>query len=73
MDVTPTLLYLAGLKVPEGLDGAVLTQAFDAAHVAGRPVETTFALSSEGRDEGSPYSREEEAMIEESLRGLGYL
>jgi hypothetical protein len=25
------------------------------------------------RDEASPYSAEEEAMIEESLRGLGYL
>jgi hypothetical protein len=31
------------------------------------------ALSSGERDESSPYSEEEEAVIEESLRGLGYL
>ncbi len=72
-DVTPTLLYLAGLKVPEGLDGNVLTGAFESHHLEERPIETTAPPSSEGRDESSPYSEEEEAMIEESLRGLGYL
>jgi predicted AlkP superfamily phosphohydrolase/phosphomutase len=73
MDVMPTLLYQAGLKVPEGLDGRVLTPAFDAALLAERPVATTAALSSADKDETSPYSQEEEALIEESLRGLGYL
>jgi hypothetical protein len=73
LDVTPTVLYLAGLKVPEGLDGAVLTDAFDAEHLKKRPIETTPRLSSGARDDASPYSEEEEAIIEESLRGLGYL
>ncbi|MDQ3983335.1 MAG: alkaline phosphatase family protein [Actinomycetota bacterium] len=73
LDVTPTLLYQARLKVPEGLDGRVLTPAFDAALLSERPVATTAALSSADRDEASPYSQEEEALIEESLRGLGYL
>lgn len=72
-DVTPTLLYLAGLKVPEGLDGNVLTGAFDDARIESRPIEWTAPPTSGGRDESSPYSDEEEAMIEESLRGLGYL
>lgn len=72
-DVTPTLLYLAGLKVPGGLDGTVLTDAFDQAHLKAKPVELIAPPSSERRDETSPYSDEEEAMIEESLRGLGYL
>jgi predicted AlkP superfamily phosphohydrolase/phosphomutase len=73
LDVTPTLLYMAGLKVPEGLDGRVLEDAFTPSHLQDRPVETTAALSSRQRDESSPYSAEEEAQIEESLRGLGYL
>jgi predicted AlkP superfamily phosphohydrolase/phosphomutase len=73
MDVTPTLLYLAGLAVPEGLDGGVLADAFEPQALRDRPIETTSPLSSVGGDEASPYSPEEEAIIEESLRGLGYL
>ena len=72
-DVMPTLLYQAGLKVPAGLDGDVLTDAFSETYLADRPIETTAPLSSSDKDETSPYSDEEEALIEESLRGLGYL
>ena len=73
MDVMPTLLYQAGLAVPEGLDGNVLAAAFEPGALEDRPVASTAALSSADKDETSPYSQEEEALIEESLRGLGYL
>jgi predicted AlkP superfamily phosphohydrolase/phosphomutase len=73
MDVTPTLLYLAGLAVPEGLDGRVLVGAFQPGHLDAHPVRTTAAAGSRPRDEQSPYSEDEEAVIEESLKGLGYL
>lgn len=73
MDVLPTLLYQAGLKVPDGLDGGVIEAAFDPAHLRDNPPGTTSPLSSASKDEASPYTEEEEAMIEESLRGLGYL
>ena len=73
MDVTPTLLYLAGLGVPEGLDGSVLEDAFTPDALKSQPVEHAAPLSSSAKDESSPYSAEEEAIIEESLRGLGYL
>jgi predicted AlkP superfamily phosphohydrolase/phosphomutase len=73
MDVTPTLLYLAGLSVPAELDGTVLKDALTADALRNRPVKTTTPLSSSSKDEASPYSAEEEAIIEESLRGLGYL
>jgi predicted AlkP superfamily phosphohydrolase/phosphomutase len=73
LDVTPTLLYMASLKPPEGLDGSVLTAAFTSDHLRNLPLETVAAISSGVRDKDSPYSEEEEAVIEESLRGLGYL
>ncbi len=75
MDVTPTVLHLAGLAVPEGLDGRVIEEALAPEALTRRPVRTTSPPAPPGSDRGddSPYSREEEAMIEESLRGLGYL
>jgi predicted AlkP superfamily phosphohydrolase/phosphomutase len=73
MDVTPTLLYLAGLKVPEGLDGDVMRGAFDDAHMQTNPVATMPTSASDRAAEDSPYTAEEEAEIEESLRGLGYI
>jgi predicted AlkP superfamily phosphohydrolase/phosphomutase len=73
LDVTPTLLYMAGLGVSEGLEGRVVTEAFEDATLVKQPVVMTPPLSSGERDETSPYSDEEEAEIEEALRGLGYL
>ena len=65
-------IYIAGLKIPEHLDGGVI-EAFEPGHFEDQPIGTMPALSSGERDESSPYSEEEEAVIEESLRGLGYL
>jgi predicted AlkP superfamily phosphohydrolase/phosphomutase len=73
IDVTPTLLYLAGLPVPSGLDGGVIESAFSAEHLESHPIQEGAPAQSSGGDEASPYSAEEEALIEESLRGLGYL
>jgi hypothetical protein len=64
---------MAGLGVSEGLEGRVVTEAFEAATLVKQPVVMTSPLSSGERDETSPYSDEEEAEIEEALRGLGYL
>ena len=74
-DITPTALYLAGLKLPAGLDGKVLTDLLPADLTGSRPVqveEMELPLAGEGA-EASPYSTAEEAEIEESLRNLGYL
>ena len=73
LDVTPTLLYLAGLKVPEGLDGSVLTGAFNDDHLNSNPVQMTDPVGPAQRDDSSPYSEEEEKVIEETLKGLGYI
>jgi len=73
-DMTPTALYLAGLKVPE-MDGRVLAELLPPSKIEGRPVEIEamdLPLAGEGVA-ATPYSAEEEAQIEESLKNLGYL
>jgi predicted AlkP superfamily phosphohydrolase/phosphomutase len=74
-DVTPTALYLAGLKLPTGLDGKVLTDLLPGDMTSSRPVQVeAMELPNAGEGaEASPYSAAEEAEIEESLRNLGYL
>ncbi len=72
-DVTPTALYLAGLALPP-MDGKVMDCLPPEMLAARHPVTTDIDLASAGAGaEASPYSEKEEAMIEESLRNLGYL
>ena len=73
-DIAPTALYLAGCSLPE-MDGKVLTDHLPSDLLAARPVEIgPMDLPAAGAGaEASPYSAEEEAQIEESLRNLGYL
>ncbi|HYN36550.1 MAG TPA: alkaline phosphatase family protein [Actinomycetota bacterium] len=73
-DIMPTALYLADLKIPEGLDGKVLTEALPGfeAHRPIRIEKMELPLAGDGAV-ATPYSEEEEAQIEESLRNLGYL
>ena len=73
-DVMPTTLYLCGLTVPD-VDGRVLTEFLPGEMLADQPVriqEMDLPLAGQGAEAG-PYSPEEEAQIEESLRNLGYL
>ncbi|MGH2755014.1 MAG: alkaline phosphatase family protein [Actinomycetota bacterium] len=74
-DVTPTALYLAGLKVPESCDGRVLVDFLPREMTKERPpvIEAMDLPLAGSGVESSPYSAEEEAEIEESLRNLGYL
>ena len=72
LDVTPTLLYQAGLAVTTGLDGEVLKEAFEPNHFDSNPITWTDPPTHSGDGE-SPYSAEEEQQIEDALRGLGYL
>jgi hypothetical protein len=72
--MAPTALYLAGLKLPE-MDGEVLLDFLPESMTADRPVEVEdmdLPLAGAGST-ASPYSADEEAQIEESLRNLGYL
>ena len=74
IDIMPTALYLAGLKLPK-LDGAVMSDALPSGWLEEQPVRIEamdLPLAGEGAA-ATPYSAEEEAQIEESLRNLGYL
>ena len=73
-DITPTALYLAGLAIPQ-VDGRVITEALSDELLAQRPIDQKvmdLPLAGAGAAE-TPYSPEEAAQIEESLRNLGYL
>jgi predicted AlkP superfamily phosphohydrolase/phosphomutase len=48
-DIAPTVLYLAGSPVPDGLDGQVLLSAFDEAFVANQPPAYTLPITNGAR------------------------
>ncbi len=77
LDITPTVLYLAGLPVPEDSDGRVLSEAiapgfrerFPETRVATYEV-SPFRIDAAQRSEAVA---EAEAAIVENLRSLGYI
>jgi predicted AlkP superfamily phosphohydrolase/phosphomutase len=73
MDVAPTVLYLMGLPVPEEMDGKVLKSIFTEDFLSENQVRYTSEEPTHG-DEGpvAVYSADEEGIIAERLRGLGY-
>jgi predicted AlkP superfamily phosphohydrolase/phosphomutase len=72
-DVTPTILYLMGLPVPSDMDGRVLTDVLEHELLSSRPVETTPAEETGAEGERLAYTQEDEGIIAERLRGLGYV
>ncbi len=72
VDVLPTTFHLASLPVPRDLDGRVVEEVLSA-EVAARPVSSIDAPPKHVSPADYPFSKEEEAAIEEQLRGLGYV
>jgi predicted AlkP superfamily phosphohydrolase/phosphomutase len=73
MDLTPTILYSLGVPIPRNMDGSIIREAFEEAYLKdNQPV-----YIGEGQEEYSKretsYSDEDNAIIEERLRGLGYI
>jgi hypothetical protein len=71
-DLVPTVMYLAGLPVPEGLDGSVIEELAADEFRSSHPI---CSSSSEQRDQASSadFTNSEEQQVEEKLRSLGYL
>ncbi|RPJ63486.1 MAG: hypothetical protein EHM23_01760 [Acidobacteria bacterium] len=77
-DIAPTALHLMGLPVPSDMDGRILTEIFSSQYNRSRPVayeEPRGFWPNPVRPEFSSnaMSAEDEAIIENQLRSLGYL
>jgi predicted AlkP superfamily phosphohydrolase/phosphomutase len=71
MDLAPTILYLMGLKVPDDMDGKVLTDLFDDNYLENNPIEYYTPEEDEKRTIDDASSKEQEEIIEK-LKSLGY-
>ena len=71
-DLVPTMMYAAGLPVPGNLDGRVIEAAFTKEFLAAHPfrVESPTTSAAATRLE---LNADEEKLVEEKLRGLGYM
>jgi predicted AlkP superfamily phosphohydrolase/phosphomutase len=70
-DVTPTILHLSGLPVPDDMDGNVLRSALAEPH-ASRPVSHVEGAG-DAQGPAATYTDQEAEEIEERLSALGYL
>ena len=71
-DLVPTIMCAAGLPIPSNLDGRVIQELVTAAIREGQAVPGGSADSANIEDQAK-LSPEEERLVEEKLRGLGYL
>ncbi len=73
-DIAPTLLHLSGQPVPGYMDGSVVEDAFEKGWLSKHPVVMTGEKAFVPSEETSgKMSLEEEELLKERLRGLGYL
>jgi len=73
-DIAPTVLHICGVDVPRYMDGKVIEDAFEEPWLAQHPVETVGDGTFVGVEkEGPSMTLEEEELLKERLRGLGYL
>jgi predicted AlkP superfamily phosphohydrolase/phosphomutase len=73
-DIMPTALYSLDVAAPSYLDGEVIAEAYEAEHLARRPARTVEReMPGPGGDAGRGYSEEEEELLRDRLRKLGYL
>jgi predicted AlkP superfamily phosphohydrolase/phosphomutase len=74
VDVLPTVFSAAGFPVPAGLDGRVVREVLSTDHDAELIAAIPGGSTSDDEEVPDyPYTPEEEAAVEEALRGLGYI
>jgi predicted AlkP superfamily phosphohydrolase/phosphomutase len=73
IDVAPTLLYWLDQPVPAHMDGAVLAGAFAPEWLAAHPARQVAVPTDGARAAQAAYSEDEEALVMERLRDLGYV
>lgn len=73
LDLAPTILHYMGLPVPEYMDGRVLTNAFTDGFNAANPVTIQAGGPGTGGREDEVFTDDEEALVMQKLRDLGYV
>jgi predicted AlkP superfamily phosphohydrolase/phosphomutase len=71
LDLSPTVLWLMGQPVPSAFDGHVLSRAFTEEWLSAHPLTTAERDTQRDADDQA-YSVEDEEIIRERLKGLGY-
>jgi predicted AlkP superfamily phosphohydrolase/phosphomutase len=71
-DFAPTVMHLAGLSAPFGLDGRVIEEICDDEFRASNPLRVAASAGQQAGD-SADLNESDEQLIEEKLRGLGYL
>jgi len=71
-DLTPTILHLLGLAVPEDMDGRVLEGALDPEWLGRNPVRTREPYDRDAREELELGEAERREIIDR-LKGMGYV
>lgn len=72
-DLAPTILHSMGLPIPTDMNGRVLTELFSPEYLEGRKIEYDDSVRESGRGDDAVYAQEEEELIKERLRDLGYI
>ncbi|HHT9105173.1 MAG TPA: alkaline phosphatase family protein [Candidatus Wujingus californicus] len=74
MDITPTILYLLGLPIPEEMDGRVLTDIIRAEYLGKNQIQYTKEnIFRENVEKGAEsFTKEESQRIMNALKNLGY-
>jgi predicted AlkP superfamily phosphohydrolase/phosphomutase len=73
-DIAPTLLHMCDVPVPRYMDGQVMEDAFEEDWLAEHPVTLVGEEAFVGKQtDGPSMTVEEEELLKERLRGLGYL
>ncbi|MBA3961134.1 MAG: alkaline phosphatase family protein [Chthoniobacterales bacterium] len=73
IDISPTILHLLGVPVPEDMDGRVLESIFKPEFLRAHPLRSGAASGTSEMEQNSGYTDEESAKVEERLQALGYL
>ena len=79
LDIAPILLYSLGLDVPQEMEGKLPPQLFEPGWLSRRPLRYDLA-GQPGKEEpvmeqidGAIYTKEDERILMERLRALGYI
>ncbi len=73
LDITPTVLYLMNLPVPDYMDGDVIRAAIKPAFLSGQVQRTSRVDPGSVERESVPYSEKEQIEVTRRLEELGYL